>query len=168
LEPHDSFLDEINTDFVTVIVGREQVEAGDTNEILAVLQPFVQPEAAKKFFERVEIGFSGYDHDPRELYEIVEVRDFVHKLDEQFPFWLYFLTKRSDGLRAILYCFCPPFLKPEFQQEIWSQHINDYLLKRGFPAMGTICELVGWSEEQMMQLNDRVIEYVLGGHPKEN
>jgi hypothetical protein len=167
VEPQVPLFDEIDPDFLTVVVSREQVEAGDTSEILPVLQQLLQPETAKKFFERVEIGFSGYDQDPRELYEMVEVRNFVYKLDDQFPFWLYFLTKRGSGLRVILYCFCPPFLKPEAQQEIWTQRINDYLLKRGLPAMGQICQSVGWSEDQIMQLNDRVIEYVSDGHPKE-
>jgi len=158
--PQVSLFDEIDPDFLQIIVAREQVEAEDISEILTILQQLLQPDTARKFFERVDIAFTGYDQDPRELYEIVEVRNFVHKLDEQFPFWLYFLTKRGNGLRLILYCFCPPFLKPEAQQEIWTKRINDYLLKRGLPGMGTICELVGWSEEQMMQLNDRVLEYI--------
>jgi hypothetical protein len=162
----NSVLDEIDPDFLTVVVGREQVEAGDTAEIVAVLQSVLGPETARKFFERVDIAFSGYDHDPRELYEIVEVREFVHKLDEQFPYWLYFLTKQGNGLRLIFFCFCPPYLKPEAQQEIWSQRMNSYLLNRGFPAMATICEFVGWSHEQTMELNDRVVEYLSSGWPR--
>jgi hypothetical protein len=58
-----------------------------------MIQQLLQSETAKKFFERVEIGFSGYNQDPRELYEIVEVRHCINKLDDQFPFWLIFPHK---------------------------------------------------------------------------
>jgi hypothetical protein len=49
------------------------------------------PESAKEFFERVDIAFHGYDHDSRELFEIPDVRAHANQLDEQFPFWLFFL-----------------------------------------------------------------------------
>ena len=39
-----------------------------------------------------------------------EVSNFVCELDQQFPFWLFFLSKRHRGLQCLLFCFLPPFL----------------------------------------------------------
>ena len=153
----------MDCDFLTVVIGRQQVEAGDISEPLSVLKRLLNREAAIKFCERVEIGAAGYDDDARELYEIPEVRDFIHKLDGEFPYWLYLLTKRGLGLMFILSCFCPPYLKPEAQQRIWNERIGDYLLKRGFPAMNHICEFAGCSEDEIRRLSERVSEYFVNG-----
>jgi hypothetical protein len=64
-----------------------------------------------------------------------------------------------------MFCFCPPYLRPEAQQEIWPERMNAYLISRGFPAMAAVCQLAGWSDEQIMQLNDRVVEYLSSGWP---
>lgn len=150
-------------DFLSVVIGREQVEAGDIREPLSVLRKLLTRDAANQFCERVDIGVAGYDEDPRELYEIPEVRDFIYKLDEEFPYWLYFLTKQGLGLMFVLSCFCPPFLTPEAQQRIWKDRIADYLTRRGFPAMNEICELAECSEAEINRLSDRAIEYVRNG-----
>jgi hypothetical protein len=35
---------------------------------------------------------SGYDDDPRELYQIPEVVSFIKDLNSKLPFWLYFIN----------------------------------------------------------------------------
>ena len=57
--------------------------------------------------ERLSIAFHGYDQDVRELDEIREVRDFVYMLDDKFPYWLFFLSKklaRSSVLCVAFFC----------------------------------------------------------------
>jgi hypothetical protein len=41
-----------------------------------------------------------------------EVREYASTLDDQFPYWLFFLTKQGLGLQRITYCFIPPHLSP--------------------------------------------------------
>lgn len=158
---NDSTANVLDCDFLTLVISRQQIEAGEICEALGVLRQLLNREAAIKFCERVEVGVTGFDDDPRELYEIEEVRNFVYKLDSEFPYWLYFLTKRGTGLSFILSCFCPPFLTPEAQAIIWNERIADYLSKRGFPALNHVCEAVGCSEEEIKRLTDRSTEYVL-------
>jgi hypothetical protein len=160
---NDSSTNVLDCDFLTIVISREQVDAGDISEPLSVLRQLLNREAAIKFCERVEIGVAGFDDDPRELYEIEEVRSLVHKLDSEFPYWLYFLTKRGTGLSFILSCFCPPFLTQEARASIWNERIADYLSKRGFPALNHVCEAAGCSEEEIKRLTDRSTEYVLNG-----
>ncbi|MGA8437147.1 MAG: hypothetical protein WB762_20110 [Candidatus Sulfotelmatobacter sp.] len=150
-------------DLLTVVISREQIEAGGINHPLGVLRQLLRRQAVIKFCEQVEICVTGFDDDPRELYEMAEVRNFVSKLDAEFPYWLYFLTKRGTGLSFILSCLCPPFLTPEEERRSWNERIADYLLKRGFPALDHICRRAECSEEDKRRLTDRITEYLLEG-----
>src|SRR5205085_1169270 len=76
-------------DFVTVVASSRDVDSADIQSTLGALRRLTEsPETARRFFERVDISFHGYDQIPQELFEIDEVRRFVYKLDEQFPYWL--------------------------------------------------------------------------------
>lgn len=121
------------------------------------------PGAAREHFEKVDIAFYGYDDDTRELFEIPEVRNFVFKLDEAFPYWFYFLSKNALGLHAILLCFLPPYLTAEAKARIFPERLQPLLLERWFPAMNYVCELVEMPEEEIERLTNRVMSYIAKG-----
>jgi len=147
-----------------VVVSREEVETLNTEPSLDVLRRLTaSPAIAKRFFERVDIAFHGYDDTTQELFEIPPVREFVRKLDEQFPFWLFFLSKHYLGLQCLLFCFLPPFLTDEGRSEIFPERIGQLLTRRWIPAMNLVCEYVMFSEKQTMELTDRVMAYVTNG-----
>lgn len=84
------------------MISRAEVESGDISPAIGVLQRLIESfEIALEFFERVDIAFHGYDDDSRELFGIQKVRDYSHKLDHSFPFWLFFLSKRHLGLQCL-------------------------------------------------------------------
>mgnify|MGYP005842903877 CR=1 FL=1 len=151
-------------DTLVVAVSRRDVETSDVWPTLSVLRRLAEsPKRAREFFERVDIAFHGYDHDRRELFEIPEVRQFVYRLDEQFPFWLYFLSKHHLGLQCLLLCFLPPYLTEEGRASIFPERIGQILSSRWLPAMNQMCEYVGLSDEANKQLTDRVLRYITDG-----
>jgi hypothetical protein len=151
-------------DPLAVVVSRAEVEAMDTAPALAVLEKLIEsPETAREFVERVVIVFHGYDDTRQVLFEIPEVRSFVLQLDQQFPFWLYFLSKHYLGLQCLLLCFLPPFLTPEARSQIFPVRIGELFEKRWFPAMNHICGFVGFSESQIERLTDRAVRYATTG-----
>jgi hypothetical protein len=153
-----------DVDPLGVIVSREEIETLDTGPSLSILRQLAaSPATAIKFFERVDIAFYGYDAITLELFEIPEVRDFVHKLDEQFPFWLFFLSKYCLGLQCLMLCFLPPYLTEEARSEEFPERIERLLTKRWFPAMNHICEYAGFSEQETERLSDRVLAYIRSG-----
>lgn len=152
-----------------VIVSRDEVETLDTGPSLSMLRQLTaSPATARRFFERLDIAFHGYDETTQELFEIVEVRDFVYKLDEQFPFWLFFLSKHYLGLQCLLLCFLPPFLTEEGRSEVFPERIERLLTKRWFPAMNHICEYAAFSEQDIERLSDRVLAYIRSGPLQES
>jgi hypothetical protein len=150
-------------DFLTIVISRLDIESGETSETLSVLSKLLNPDAALRYYEKVDICVHGYDEDPRELCDLPEVREFVYKLDENFPYWCYFLSKRTPGLMFIFSCFCPPHLTPEARDRIWRETIAEYLTRRGFPGLNHICGTIGCSLSEIQRLTDRVIEYILNG-----
>ena len=147
-----------------VIVSRDEVESLGTGPSLCVLRQLTAvPAIAKRFFERVDIAFHGYDDITLELFEIPPVRDFVRELDEQFPFWLFFLSKRYLGVQCLLLCFLPPFLTEEGRAEVFPERIGQMLTRRWIPAMNVVREYVTFSEQQTIELTDRVMAYITEG-----
>jgi hypothetical protein len=151
-------------DPVFFIISRRDIERADLRETLVGLKHLTSSvEVAKAYCERVDIAFHGYDDDPRELWEIPEVREFVYKLDTHFPYWLFFLDKKLLGLRCLAWCFLPPFLKEEAQREIYPKRLAELLERRWFPALNAIAGWVGMSDDEIVAITDRSVEYLLRG-----
>lgn len=156
--PCDSF------DPYVIVVSLSDVEALDITSTLEVLKQLIKsPTTSRHFVEKVDIAFEGYDHTSEELFEIQEVREFVHELDEQFPYWLFFLSKYFYGLQCILLCHLPPFLTEEAKSRTFPEEIGELLTKRWFPAMNHICEYAGFIERQIERLTENAVKYITEG-----
>ena len=147
-----------------IVISREEIQRADTSSVLEALRPLLKsPATARRYFEHIEIAFDGYNNNAEELFEMQEVREFVYLLDEEFPFWLFFLDKSGLGLQCISLCFLPPYLTDEARAEIFPARLDELLTSRWFPAMNQICEWVGMSEEDIENLSGRSVEYLLKG-----
>lgn len=94
-------------DAVGVVVSREEAESGDILPVLGTLQTLLfDAETVRAFQGRLNISFCGYEADPREIYEVDEVRSYLAKIDIQFPYWFYFLSAEDDMLRMLAFCLC--------------------------------------------------------------
>ena len=99
--------DGADADWLRVVVFRAEVETADVSRTAAVLSRVLADRSAvQRYRGRVDLSFDGYSNDPRELYEIPEVRRFCKKLDEAFPYWFYFLSTESVMLRVVASCLC--------------------------------------------------------------
>ena len=151
-------------DILVVVISREEILARDASSAMAVLRELiVSPTKAKQFFERVDVAIDGYNEVAAELFEIAEVRDYIQLLDSEFPYWLFFLSKRHLGLQCIAHCFLPPFLTDEGKAEHFPARLDQLLTRRWFPAMNKICEWTEMSEREIAELTDRSVKYLLSG-----
>ena len=149
---------------LVIVISKDEVQSGNVAPALSSLKKFIEsPEIAKSYVENVEIAFDGYNNYSEELFEIVEVRDYVYKLDDEFPYWLYFLSKKHLGLQALLLCFLPPFLTEEGKQKIFPERINNLLSDRWIPALTHICEFVGANENDRDAIAERALQYIFKG-----
>lgn len=150
-------------DFLTILISRDEIEQQDITEPMDILNQLLSDKTISKYFkERVEIVIDGYNNQREELWEISEVRDYVNKLDEEFPYWLFFLSKHGTGLMVIIKCQLLPFLSPEGEKNVNGPRLQNYLLKRGFPAMNTLCNIIGDTEKENSKMTERVFNYITG------
>jgi hypothetical protein len=100
-------LKEGGADSLSVLIDRGDVERANVAPTLAVLARLLRDrQTVERFRGRLDIGFAGYDEDPREVHEIEEIRNFLRILDRKFPFWFYFANLYSGTLVVILLSLC--------------------------------------------------------------
>jgi hypothetical protein len=75
------------SDLILYQFSRDRVEAGDTKDFLFRLADSSLPIGKKlePIISSVALMIDGYNHDPREIYAIPEVRNFLLALSAIFP-----------------------------------------------------------------------------------
>lgn len=151
-------------DTLVIVVSRQEVLEGDTATALATLRHLLSsPEIMNKFRTRVDISFHGYDDTTLELAEIPEVREYVRNLDQEFPYWLYFLSREHTGLQCLTYCFLLPSLTEQARKERHPKQLADLIDKRWGPALAHICAAAGNPQFEVESLLDSAIDYFFNG-----
>lgn len=75
---------------------RQDIEAGNINRAYGVLADLASSaDRAIKHRGSLVFMFQGYDHDPREVYSIPEIREFFNNLANAWPYWAWFMQSVS-------------------------------------------------------------------------
>ena len=145
-------------DWLSVVVDRTDVESGDVSPAVNRLSGVLgDRETVERFRGRVYVTFAGYSNDPRELYEIPEVRRFCARLDERFPYWFYFLSADGDTLRVIASCLCS-VAQVEPGVVGFGEDLVDFMT-RHFDALNWLVDSYALDEQQNIEMSARVSEY---------
>lgn len=101
------FFKQTGIDFVGIVISRKEIESLDIAAVLKSLESMLyDAETVQAFQGQMCLSFQGYDNDPRELYEIPEVRRYMALLDSNFPYWFYFHSTTDGTLKMIAFCLC--------------------------------------------------------------
>jgi hypothetical protein len=147
------------SDFLSIAISKQDIETKNWEPTIEILKSLmVDVKTIQKFFDRVDIGITGYDNDPRELWEIQEVKQFIRKLDIEFPYWFYFLTKLGGGLKMITFC-CINTAKYSSTQVNFDPVSMEQFYNKQFEAMNQIGDLIGMSEDENEELTENIIGY---------
>lgn len=94
-------------DHLVLYASRAEVEAADIDRALIALDKLLNPEVAQRLKGRLIFGIRGYEDDPRDLYEIPEIRAWMQALDQVFPYWFYFMDVGSRStLSFVAFSLC--------------------------------------------------------------
>lgn len=160
----NSLLDS-GVDFLQIVVERRDVETGTLEPTLNVLQQLlVNPATVRRFGDRLDLRFAGYDDDPRELHQIEEVRKFVRLLDKAFPFWFYFINLGMGILIIIQLCLCRYTIREDGCFDSDPLDLADFL-NQHFGAMNWLIEKCGLGEE-LIELRTKEIIAFFEQHQK--
>jgi hypothetical protein len=153
------FLLKSGVDSLQVVVDRADVESGNVEPILTVLRHLlVSPETVRAFMDRVHLTFAGYDEDPRELHQIQDVRAYVSKLDEHFPFWFYFINLYDDMLLVIQLILCGYTIDEQKGYVIDTVDLGNFLAKH-YTALNWLIEKCGLGEELIERRSKRIDDF---------
>lgn len=98
-----------SSDYFAFSIPKEDVLSCSMNHILSVIKKLTKNrELLLSKRNTVEIFFPEYDNDPREVYEISEIRRWISASIEMGIPWFYFVnTKgRATSLKLLLFCAC--------------------------------------------------------------
>jgi hypothetical protein len=149
--------------FIHIVARRSEVENYMIDPTLIALE-FLNsdPEEAVHYKNNVTLSFQGYDEDPRALFQIEEVRQFVEKLNVKWYSWFFFMTKDVDisPLAAITLCLCryKRSRAGRFRPAVADAR---HLFKYHFTALRFVCKTCNLSDEQTESAVQEVIDYFM-------
>ena len=96
------------SDYTVLQISQEAIQNCDTSEYVTILHGATGSlQSFEVAFQRYVFLISGYDDDPRELYQIPEVVSFIKDLNSKLPFWLYFInTSDKRFFSWMIACLC--------------------------------------------------------------
>ena len=154
------------SDLILYQFSRDRVEAGDAKDFMSRFGDSSLPTGKKLegMMNSVALMIDGYNHDPREIYAIPEVRTFYQQLWEVWPYWLYFCNLETENLMMMVMCCLESLdaLKVKGQSQV-KVSISPLEVVRfisgGFVPMNEMCERAGMSERQIYNRTKAVFEY---------
>ena len=81
------------SDHIVLQISQRNIQDSDTSEYVTLLRGITDSlQSFEDAFQKYVFLISGYDNDPRELYQIPGVVKFIKDLNSKLPFWLYFVN----------------------------------------------------------------------------
>lgn len=156
----------IMSDLIFYQFSRDRVEAGDAKDFLSRFGTSSLPTVKKleDMMNSVALMIDGYNHDPREIYAIPEVRAFYKQLWEVWPYWLYFCNLDTENLMIMVMCCLDSLdalkVKGQSQVKVSISPLDVVqFISGGFVPMNEMCERAGMSERQIFDRTKAVFEY---------
>ena len=147
---------------IVLMVDSKEVVAKDVSRVTDFWRRLcATKELALHCQGKIEIGIYGYDDDPRELFEIEEVRQFIRILDEALPELFFFACAGKPATTLMLFVFCLAGISWEGERSTPGdprKYIVDFgmlgpFLERHFSGLNLIAEWLGLSEKEIERMS---------------
>ncbi|HRD86650.1 MAG TPA: hypothetical protein PK752_00115 [Accumulibacter sp.] len=148
------------TDPVILMFSRRQVETLDLAEPLQFLRRLTADRhTALEFSGRLSLVIDGYNDDPRELFEIPDVRAYINGLDQEWRYWFFFLSQADDSIKLLESCLCETIEVVPGVTSVDMEQLES-ALARHFGAMNALCEALDVPEEKNEEISEGIINLI--------
>ena len=115
------------SDHIVLQISQENIKDCNTSEYVTLLHGATGTiQSFEVAFQRYVFLISGYDDDPRELYQIPEVVSFIKDLNSKLPFWLYFInTSDKKFFSWMIACLCRALSLDQDEETIYADFNSD-------------------------------------------
>lgn len=103
----------------------------------------------------VSLVFDGYRSDPREIWEIAEVRAYVKKLTTAWPTWMFYLDNSRYSLVVCFMCLCEMKRTDDPNTHRVVSFSNE-MVNLGFEGIEHICSKFEFGEDTCQQISNHV------------
>jgi hypothetical protein len=143
---------------VQLVISHDDVLNCDIKELAEILNGIL--ESRQNVIDgrgMIALSFDGYEDDPRDVWDISEIRRYVAALDAAFPYWFYFLHPKADTLRVLCLCLCAVVkagsgVNPE--PEDFKLFFYDH-----FAAVNRLCDTFNLGEATRTSITREIMEY---------
>lgn len=146
-----------------IFITRPELETGNISDTLTVLQsPLDDRRNILRQQNKIRVFVNGYDDDPRELWDIPEVRAFYRKLDEKFPYWFWFCDKGAVSLKVISDCLYQPSGKAEEGKQaaaLVDDAELDKFMRRHYQAIDELCKDFNIPDAERLKVLEAIENY---------
>ena len=110
------------SDYTVLQISQEAIQNYDTSEYVTLINGITDSlQSFEAAFQRYVFLISGYDDDPRELYQIPEVASFIKDLNSKLPFWLYFVNTGDKRFFSwMIACLCRAISLDQDEETIYA------------------------------------------------
>ena len=116
------------SDHIVLQISQEAIQNCDTSEYVTLLHGGATGslQSFEDAFQKYVLLISGYDDDPRELYQIPEVVSLIKDLNSKLPFWLYFVnTSDKKFFSWMIACLCQAMSLDQDEETIYADFDAD-------------------------------------------
>ena len=115
------------SDHIVLQISQENIKDCNTSEYVTLLHGATGTiQSFEVAFQRYVFLISGYDDDPRELYQIPEVVSFIKDLNSKLPFWLYFVNTADKRFFSwMIACLCQAMSLDQDEETIYADFDAD-------------------------------------------
>lgn len=143
---------------------RDIIEEGDVQSTAEAVQALVRNrEMALAHRMRVGIMVDGYDDDPRELWEITEVRDYIRKLFLECPFIMLIAHPELSLMKLFFACW---IYEPDSYSEMALKPREHDFITRCFAGNNMVTYQLCISREVQMKIEQAAIQTLYPDRPQ--
>lgn len=151
-----------NYELLNFQIEREDIESRDISPYVSNIDSFFATrESFVKCIGRVEFSVDGYNDDPRELWEIPEVRGFLRDLDSARPYWAALQSPHGKWLQCLVMCLMTVDKSDEGIELVQPLEIGD-LMTRWFEALNQVSNRYSLPDSVNKELTLRVRDLIMG------
>lgn len=149
-----------SADSILYIIAHEDIENKNVEKLALFFERIKSNETLLISAQgKIDLLIEGYDEDPRELWEIPEVREWYQEADPIIGEWFYFFSSETTSSQLLVYacCMCETRRADPTQQGSYVQVIIDpmqlvRIVEVNFLRLNTLLAHLGIGEEQ----NERI------------
>ena len=136
------------------------VLSSETITVLTALNSFLETRERVVWGRgRITLIFEGFDDDPRDVWNIPEIRRYIKKLDEQFPYWFYFADLEANTLKVLALCLCR-VVKVDNGSTPDPEGLKHFLASRVI-ALNILCNRFDLGDEIKEEITKKVCEHLV-------